>query len=191
MKPLTGLTVLDFSHVIAGPLSTFYLAQLGARVIKIEQPGPGDVLRGTAKGATQFAALNAGKDFAQIDLKSAAGRAEALALATTCDVLVDNFRPGGRCHVRRVGGVRFHCSGTGFARARDPAAFKVKLAAALKTNTAAHWEAVCNAQGIPAARVRDLAEFTREAVASGALVPTQLQLGDVKISTPGLGWTCA
>ena len=100
MTPLTGLRVLDFSHVIAGPFATLYLAQLGAEVTKVEKPGGGDVMRASPVGAYQFASFNAGKNCIEIDLRSAEGRAEALRLAAQCDVLVDNFRPGGRVHQR-------------------------------------------------------------------------------------------
>ena len=101
MTPLAGLQVLDFSHVIAGPFATMHLAQLGAAVTKVEKPG-GDVMRGSPKGLGQFAAFNAGKRFLEIDLKTAAGREQALAMARTCDVLLDNFRPGAleRCGLR-------------------------------------------------------------------------------------------
>lgn len=350
MQPLTGIRVLDFSHVIAGPLATLYLAQLGAEVVKIEKPGGGDVMRGTPRGAASFAAFNAGKDCRAIDIKTDAGRAEALALAARCDVLVDNFRPGvlerqglgyedvkalnprivycaisgyGTGHApwkargaydhviqaatgmamlagnagdapiktgfpvidvmtgvlaafavtaalrerertgegayvdvsmwgaalqlmypftveamatgqapTRVGNKGYSGSpaaeyfqtadghialgantpdqiarlygvlgwsaedaardldaGPGFARARDPQAFRDRLAAAFLARTAAEWEVALNAVGLPAARVRDLAEFVHEAQAEGALVPHALSLGDVTVTTPGLGWT--
>jgi crotonobetainyl-CoA:carnitine CoA-transferase CaiB-like acyl-CoA transferase len=59
-RPLAGIKVIDFSHVIAGPLASFYLAQMGADVVKVESPSGGDVMR-TARGAESFLALNAGK----------------------------------------------------------------------------------------------------------------------------------
>lgn len=350
MTPLKGLRVLDFSHVIAGPFATLYLAQLGAEVTKVEKPGGGDVMRASATGAYQFAAFNAGKQCIEIDLKGDEGRAQALALAQTCDVLVDNFRPGaleraglgydivkmvnptviycsisgygthhapwkhqgaydhviqaatgmammsgkegdppvkvgfpvidvmtgvlaafgitaavqersrtgyGR-HVDvsmwgaalqlmypftvsalatgkspgRVGNVGYSGSpaaeyfetldgyiglgantpeqieklfpllglsaaeavqhlesGAGFARAHDPRAFQNLLAGALKARTAAQWERLMNAAGIPAAKVRSLAEFTNDAKASGALKPGQLTMGNIQVPTPGMGWT--
>ncbi len=91
---LSGIRVLDFSHVIAGPFATFHLAQLGAAVTKIEKPGGGDVMRRTASGARAFTALNAGKQIRCIDIGSEAGRAEVLALVREADVMVDNYRPG-------------------------------------------------------------------------------------------------
>lgn len=350
MTPLKGLRVLDFSHVIAGPFATLYLAQLGAEVTKVEKPGGGDVMRASATGAYQFAAFNAGKYCIEIDLKSTEGCAEALALARECDVLVDNFRPGaleraglgydaikainpkviycsisgygthhapwkhqgaydhviqaatgmammsgiegdppvkvgfpvidvmtgvlaafaitaavqersrtgqGR-HVDvsmwgaalqlmypftvsalatgkspdRVGNVGYSGSpaaeyfktldgyigigantpeqisklfpilgfsaadvaqqlesGAGFARARDPKAFHDLLARALMTRTAAQWEELLNAAGVPAARVRSLAEFTNDAKANGALTPGVLTMGSIQMPTPGMGWT--
>ena len=93
-RPLRNVRVLDFSHVIAGPFATFYLAQMGAEVVKIEQPGGGDVMRRTVAGARAFTALNAGKTIRAIDIASDAGRAEALSLARDADVVVDNYRPG-------------------------------------------------------------------------------------------------
>ena len=93
-QALRGVRVLDFSHVIAGPFATFHLAQLGAEVTKVEKPGGGDVMRRTAAGARAFTALNAGKRMRAIDIASAAGRAEVLALAREADVIVDNYRPG-------------------------------------------------------------------------------------------------
>ena len=359
MTPLVGLKVLDFSHVIAGPFATFYLAQLGAVVTKIEKPGGGDVMRGTARGATQFTAFNAGKTCVEIDLQSPEGRAQALELARTCDVLLDNFRPGvlerhglGFEAVRAINPQVIYCSvsgygtqhapwkergaydhviqaatgmamlagepggppvktgfpvidvmtgvlaafaitaavqertrtgagrhvdvsmwgaalqlmypftvealasgesparvgnkgysgspaaeyfeaapdangagyiaigantaeqigklyavlgwpaeqaaadlerGPGFARARQPQAFRDKLAAALKTRSAQDWEERLHAVGVPAARVRTLSEFTGEAQAAGALMPTLLAslsgMAQSTIATPGLGWT--
>ncbi len=351
MTPLIGLKVLDFSHVIAGPFATFYLAQLGAEVTKIEKPGGGDVMRGTARGATQFAAFNAGKQCIEVDLQSDAGRAQALEMARTCDVLLDNFRPGvlerhglGYAAVRAINPRVIYCSvsgygtlhapwktrgaydhviqaatgmamlagdpggppvktgfpvvdvmtgvlaafaitaavqerqrtgagrhvdvsmwgaalqlmypftvealasgespqrvgnkgysgspaaeyfeakeggfiaigantpeqigklyevlgwtaaqadaelerGPGFARARDPQAFRDKLAAALKTRSAQDWEERLHTAGVPAARVRTLSEFTGEAQAAGALLPTLLQMAGTSVPTPGLGWT--
>lgn len=92
--PLAGVRVLDFSHVIAGPLATFYLSQLGATVLKMENANGGDVMRRTEKGRQGFAALNAGKESHTVDLRDPADRKRALDLASTCDVVVDNLRPG-------------------------------------------------------------------------------------------------
>ena len=350
MSPLSGLRVLDFSHVIAGPFATLYLSQLGAEVTKVEKPGGGDVMRASDKGAYQFAAFNAGKTFFEIDIKSDAGRQQALNLAKNCDVLVDNFRPGaleraglGYAEVKKINPQLIYCSisgygthhapwkdrgaydhviqaatgmammsgnegeppikvgfpaidvmtgvlaafavtaavqersrtgqglhvdvsmwgaalqlmyplavsalatgkspgrvgnvgysgspaaeyfdtqegyiglgantieqitklytllgltakdaeqhlesGSGFARARDPKAFHDLLAGALKSRTAAQWEELLNASGIPAARVRNLAEFTSEAVFNGALKPGVMSMGNIQIPTPGMGWT--
>lgn len=123
-SPLAGVRVLDFSHVIAGPLATFYLSQLGAEVLKMENANGGDVMRRTEKGRQGFLALNAGKDCRDIDLGSASGRADALALAATCDVVVDNLRPGvlerfglGVEAVRAVNPRVVYCSISGYGRA--------------------------------------------------------------------------
>ncbi|MFM0212191.1 CoA transferase [Paraburkholderia sediminicola] len=92
-KPLKGIRVLDFTHVIAGPLATLYLSQLGAEVVKVENRSGGDVMR-RGKGLAAFVALNAGKRCLSLDLNEPADREQALALAHEADVLVDSLRPG-------------------------------------------------------------------------------------------------
>lgn len=99
-KPLQGLRVLDLSHVIAGPLASFYLAQMGADVVKIESPQGGEVMRAQRdpNAATDtpdgFVALNAGKKSLALDIRSGEGAAKVRALAKTADVFIENFRPG-------------------------------------------------------------------------------------------------
>ena len=350
---LAGVRVLDFSHVIAGPFATFYLAQLGAEVTKVEKPGGGDVMRHSAAGARAFTALNAGKRLRAIDIATAAGRAEVLALARDVDVVVDNYRPGvlarhGLDHdaIKAVNPRIIYCAISGygygdparttrgaydhviqaltgmtmlagqegdppvktgfpvidaatgilgalavvtalrerdrtgagcfldvsmwasalqlmypfacqtlatdqemprvgnkgysgspaadtfecrdgwlalaantpahiqrlmdvlgvpptevaalleppvagapaFARARDPKAFRALLAARLAGQSAVALEQRLNDAGVPAARVRTLREFTREAVDTGLLQPVVLGEGDAQAVTPGLGW---
>jgi crotonobetainyl-CoA:carnitine CoA-transferase CaiB-like acyl-CoA transferase len=124
---LRGVRVLDFSHVIAGPFATLHLAQLGADVTKVEQPGGGDVMRRTPSGTRAFTALNAGKRIREIDLAADGGREEVLALARDTDVLVDNYRPGvlqrhglGYEHVRAINPRVVYCAISGYGYA-DPA----------------------------------------------------------------------
>ena len=99
--PLTGVTVLDFSQFLAGPVAALRLADLGARVIKIERPGSGDAGRQLAfAGRTvdgdsmSFHAMNRNKESIVADLKDPAGLARVRALVATADVVVSNFRPG-------------------------------------------------------------------------------------------------
>jgi crotonobetainyl-CoA:carnitine CoA-transferase CaiB-like acyl-CoA transferase len=100
MKPLDGIRVLDFTHAIAGPTCTQMLQQLGAEVIKVEPPVKGDDFRhytehaGLPGMSVPFAAANAGKRSVTIDLKSEEGRALALRLARTADIVAENYRPG-------------------------------------------------------------------------------------------------
>lgn len=98
--PLAGVRVLDLSHVIAGPMASFYLAQFGAEVIKIESPAGGDVMR-TSKTSpddgdtpTGFVTLNAGKKSLAIDIRTPEGNQAVRALAASADVFIENFRPG-------------------------------------------------------------------------------------------------
>ncbi|MCA3254261.1 MAG: CoA transferase [Alphaproteobacteria bacterium] len=97
--PLSHLTVVDLSRVLAGPYATMVLADLGARVIKVEQPGKGDDSRHigpfNASGqSAYFASINRGKQSIALDLKSDGDRAVFEALLERADVLVENYRPG-------------------------------------------------------------------------------------------------
>ena len=99
---LAGVTVLDFTRVLAGPYCTRLLADLGARVIKIERPGEGDeTRRGHAQledertdQATYFIRINAGKSSLALDLAHPKAREVVLDLARVSDVVVENFLPG-------------------------------------------------------------------------------------------------
>lgn len=99
-KPLQGLRVLDLSHVIAGPLASFYLAQMGAEVIKVESPQGGEVMRASRDAAVAtdtpdgFVALNAGKKSLALDIRTSEGADVVRGLAKTVDVFIENFRPG-------------------------------------------------------------------------------------------------
>ncbi|WP_119273687.1 CaiB/BaiF CoA transferase family protein [Taklimakanibacter deserti] len=96
--PLRGVTVLDLSRVLAGPYCTMLLAELGARVIKVEQPGTGDDARAYGpfvKGkSAYFTSINRGKESIALDLKDPADAAVLALLIGKVDVLVENFRPG-------------------------------------------------------------------------------------------------
>jgi CoA:oxalate CoA-transferase len=96
--PLEGLTVIDLTRVLAGPYCTMMLSDLGARVIKIEQPGTGDDSRHFGpfmKGkSAYFMSLNRGKESLALDLKSANDAAILHDLLLAADILVENFRPG-------------------------------------------------------------------------------------------------
>jgi len=99
---LADVTVLDFTRVLAGPYCTRLLADLGARVIKVERPGEGDEMRrgymqlegDRADQSTYFIRINAGKSSVAIDLAHPDGRAIVLDLARRADVVVENFLPG-------------------------------------------------------------------------------------------------
>ncbi len=96
--PLSGYTVIDLSTVISGPFATCILAEHGARVIKVEAPGMGDVARfvGTSKqGMTaMYATVNRGKEILTLDLKQPDAQKILWQLIERADVLVQNFRPG-------------------------------------------------------------------------------------------------
>lgn len=100
-KPLSGIRVIDISHVIAGPLASHYLAQLGAEVIKIEPIG-GEVMRNSRVAGEEpgsdapsgFVSLNAGKKSFAVDIRQPAGADLVRQLAATADVFIENFRPG-------------------------------------------------------------------------------------------------
>ncbi len=96
--PLSGLLVADFSRVLAGPFTAMMLADLGARVVKVERPVRGDDSRGFGPfldgQSLYFARLNRGKQSVALDLLDPADLAVARGLARAADVLVENYRPG-------------------------------------------------------------------------------------------------
>ncbi len=105
-QALAGVRVLDLSRVLAGPWATQLLADLGAEVIKIERPGVGDDTRAwgppfttTTSGgrgdSAYFMCANRGKKSVELDMASPEGADAIRALATTCDVVVENFKVGG------------------------------------------------------------------------------------------------
>jgi crotonobetainyl-CoA:carnitine CoA-transferase CaiB-like acyl-CoA transferase len=99
---LAGYTVIDFTRVLAGPYCTRLLADLGARVIKIERPGEGDEIRYVVRQldpdrmdqSSYFARLNVGKKGIAIDLRHPDARQVVMDLVKTADVVVENFSPG-------------------------------------------------------------------------------------------------
>jgi CoA:oxalate CoA-transferase len=97
-RPLAGITVIDLTRVLAGPFCTLLLANLGARVIKVERPPAGDDVRaiGPFVGGKSlyFSALNYGKESIALDLRRDEDRAVFERLLAAGDVLVENFRPG-------------------------------------------------------------------------------------------------
>jgi len=97
--PLDGLTVLDLTRVLSGPYCTMLLADMGARVIKIEQPGRGDETRAwgppfVAGESAYFLSINRNKESVTLDFKQPGGRKALDRLVDRADVLVENFRPG-------------------------------------------------------------------------------------------------
>ncbi len=129
--PLHGLIVLDLTRVLAGPYCTRLLADLGARIIKVERPGEGDEMRrsphqldpGRDDQSTYFTRVNAGKESVALDLSHPRGREVLLDLARHADVFVENFTPGvaGKlgCDCEAVRAVRpdiVYCSISGFGQ---------------------------------------------------------------------------
>jgi formyl-CoA transferase/CoA:oxalate CoA-transferase len=97
--PLEDVTILDLTRVLSGPYCTMMLADMGARVIKIEQPGKGDDTRGWGPPFVEgesayFLSINRNKESVTLDFKNPDGRAILDRLIAKSDVLVENFRPG-------------------------------------------------------------------------------------------------
>ncbi|HEX6541797.1 MAG TPA: CoA transferase [Ktedonobacterales bacterium] len=105
MGILTGIRVADFTRVVSGPFATMLLGDLGADVFKIERPGSGDDTRGwgppfVGGESTYFFSVNRNKKSVVLDLQTLEGREQARKLCLSCDVVVENFRPG---YMDRVG----------------------------------------------------------------------------------------
>lgn len=133
--PLEGVLVADLSRVLAGPLCTMNLADLGATVIKVERPGVGDDTRGwgppwtasdngsTGRTSTYFQSVNRGKRSVALDLTATEDHTAAIELARRADVFIENFRPGALEHfglgyeqVRAINPGVIYVSITGFGR---------------------------------------------------------------------------
>ena len=125
MKPLEDLTVVSLEQAVAAPFATRQLADLGARVIKVERPGTGDFARGydeTVNGlSSHFVWLNRSKESVAVDLKSDHGRDVLRALVERADVFVQNLAPGaaerlglGAARLRSQHPDLVHCSISGY-----------------------------------------------------------------------------
>ncbi|HYF22693.1 MAG TPA: CaiB/BaiF CoA-transferase family protein [Caulobacteraceae bacterium] len=132
--PLSGVTVLDLSRVLAGPWATQLLAELGAEVIKVERPGAGDDTRawgppfttradGSPGDAAYFLCANRGKRSVTVDMATPEGAALLRRLAGQADVVVENFKTGGLAKygldyasLRAVNPRLVYCSITGFGQ---------------------------------------------------------------------------
>ncbi|MFN0179172.1 MAG: CaiB/BaiF CoA transferase family protein [Gemmatimonadales bacterium] len=143
--PLEGLTVLDFSHALAGPYATMLLAAYGATVIKVEGVDAGDIGRGwgppfLGNDSAYFVGLNSGKQAVAIDLKDPRGVALCRQLAARADILLENFRPGtltrlglGYDDVKALNPRLIYCSISGYGQTgprRDEPAMDLILQAA-------------------------------------------------------------
>ena len=97
--PLSGVFVLDLTRVLSGPYCTMLLADMGARVIKVEHPGDGDETRAwgppfVAGESAYFLGINRNKESITLDFKQPEGRRIIHRLLDQADVVVENFRPG-------------------------------------------------------------------------------------------------
>ena len=126
--PLEGVRVLELARTVAGPFCSMTLADMGAEVIKIEEPRHGDETRAMAPlwngESAVYLAVNRNKKSVAVDLKSDAGREIVLRLAESCDVLIENFRTGtaerlgvGYAQVSARNPRIIYCSVSGFGRA--------------------------------------------------------------------------
>src|SRR5215510_10486080 len=120
MQPLSGLLVVDFTTLLPGPLATLMLAEAGAEVIKIEQPGGENARRFPPMidgESAAFLMLNRGKRSLAHDLKNDTDRARLAPLISRADILVEQFRPGvmarlglGYEDLRAINGGLIYCS---------------------------------------------------------------------------------
>src|SRR3972149_8259820 len=93
---LSGIKIVEATSYVTGPFASQLLADMGAEVIKIEEPKKGDPFRGWGERnyAATFCSLNRNKKSITVDLRAAEGREVALKLAASADALIENFRPG-------------------------------------------------------------------------------------------------
>ena len=93
---LQGIRVVEFANYVSGPYAGMLLGDLGADVVKVEEPTKGDPFRGWGRVeySSTFGSVNRNKKSVTIDLKSEAGKADARALVLSADVVIENFRSG-------------------------------------------------------------------------------------------------
>jgi crotonobetainyl-CoA:carnitine CoA-transferase CaiB-like acyl-CoA transferase len=158
--PLAGLKVIDFTRVLAGPLCTMLLGDMGAEVIKIEDPRHGDDTRAWAPfiggWSTYYLGINRNKKSVAIDLKSSDGVALLEDLIRSADVLVENFRPGtlerlgfGSDRARALNERLIYCSISGYGVTGFPETGPTKVGVAITDCLAALYAA----QGILLAHI--------------------------------------
>ena len=126
MQPLTGLFVLDFTTLLPGPLATLMLAEAGAEVLKIEQPGGENARRFppfVGNESAAFTMLNRGKTSMTLDLKSEADREKLIPLIKRADIAVEQFRPGvmdrlglGYDELKKINPRLIYCSISGYGQ---------------------------------------------------------------------------
>lgn len=125
---LAGITVLDFSTLLPGPMATLFLAEAGAEIIKVERPGRGEEMRSYTpkwgRDSANFAMLNRGKKSVALDLKDAGARERLRPLIERTDIVVEQFRPGvmarlglGYEDIRAIKPDIIYCSITGYGQA--------------------------------------------------------------------------
>ena len=123
--PLAGMRVIDFTRILAGPFGSMFLGDMGAEVIKVEEPGKGDDTRGwppfAGGEATYFLAVNRSKKSLTLNMKAPEGQAILKKLIAKADVVLENFRPGtmerlgfGYENLRALNPRLVYCSISGF-----------------------------------------------------------------------------
>ncbi|XP_036934810.1 succinate--hydroxymethylglutarate CoA-transferase isoform X2 [Acanthopagrus latus] len=128
LRPLEGVRVLDLTRVLAGPFATMILGDLGAEVIKVERPGPGDDTRAwgppfVGTESAYYLSINRNKKSISVDLKHPRGAGIIQELAAVCDVLIENYLPGkldqmglGYEQLRGVNPELIYCSISGYGQ---------------------------------------------------------------------------
>tara|TARA_R110002072_G_scaffold92860_3_gene206331 strand:- start:19253 stop:20419 length:1167 start_codon:yes stop_codon:yes gene_type:complete len=169
-QPLSGLTIIDFSMLLPGPLTTLIFADLGANIIKVEPPG-GDYARGM--GSHLFHGVNRNKRSLVVDLKSTAAKEVIAKLATHGDVVIEGFRPGvaDRLHIsaqalQSINPKLVYCSISGFGQSgpmkNHPGHDLAYLAMAGSLSQSGHWREPSRRSSTP---VADMAGGTFAAIA--------------------------
>jgi itaconate CoA-transferase len=189
MRPLDGITVVALEHAIAAPLCTRQLADLGARVIKVERPGTGDFARGydtRVKGlSSHFVWTNRGKLSLALDLKHAAAQEVLARLLARADVLVQNLAPGAAArlglsfealHPGHPGLIVCDISGYGDDSAH-PGPYRDKKAYDLLIQSEAAFLSVTGTPEAPAKAGCSIADIAAATTASHSVLAALLQRG--------------